>query len=234
MRSATGQAELLLTPTAGKVIGLVVYMHGIDSDENQLLHDDQLFPITRALFAAGYAIVASNAHGNNAGNPVSVQDQREAVDDAEAHLPPIQRVNILAFSMGGLDALLTAAGRNLPKLHAIALLSPACDQLTFLNGSFRGVISTAFGGADGDALLRAVSRNDPVTLAAAHFRGYAYHFWQSPGDHTVPASQTTRMIEHLRTGGVEASFTQINGDHGDLREVKPSDVVALFDAGGSQ
>jgi len=169
LRSATGQAELLMMPTTIKVTGLVVFMHGVDSDQNQPLHDDQLFPITRALLADGYAIVSSNGHGNNAGSPVSVQDQRDALDDAEAHLPPIETVNILAFSMGGLDALLTAAGHTFPKLHAVALLSPVCDQITFLNSSFRGVIASAFGGANGSALVQAVNRSDPVKLSAAKY-----------------------------------------------------------------
>ena len=77
LTSPAGQAELLIRP-AGRVRGLVVFMHGLDSDENQIVDAPQLERVGGALVKAGYAIVASDAHGDNFGNPASVRDQQLA------------------------------------------------------------------------------------------------------------------------------------------------------------
>jgi pimeloyl-ACP methyl ester carboxylesterase len=226
LTSASGQAELLLEPP--KVHGIVLFMHGIDSNQNELLDDTGLFPIRDALLAAHYAIATSDAHGNNLGNPASVSDQVELLADVTTQLDARLPVDILAFSMGGADALLSAAQGNITGLRSVALLSPLCDQLPFLDGAYRGAVQTAFGDPSDATLETVVARSDPLKRPATDYAGKAYGFWQSPTDQIVPASQSRQMVAYLHQAGVQATLTKLNGNHGDLSELNPADVVKMF------
>lgn len=225
LTSASGQAELLLVPPT--VHGVVLFMHGLNSDQDELLDEAGLFPVRDALLAAHYAIAASESHGNNLGNPVSVADQVDLLTDVTSRLGAGWPVNILAFSMGGADALLSAAGGAILGLRAVALLSPLCDQLPYLQTDYRGDVQAAFG--DSPDLSTVVARSDPMTLPAADYAGKTYEFWQSPADHIVPARQSGQMVAHLRGAGVVATLTPLTGNHGDLSQLNPADVVTLFD-----
>ena len=227
MTSSDGQAELLVRPK-GPITGLVVFMHGLDSDQNQIADDSQLETIGGVLVKAGFAIVSSNAHGNNVGNPASVRDQRLAVADARHRLGHVRRVDILAFSMGGLDALLTASSHRIKGLHALALISPAVDQRTFATGPFAGQVRAAFGNPKADAVSKTLKRSDPLLQPVHTYAGYRYHFWHSPQDQTVPATQSMAMVRYLATGGIHAALTPLTGDHGDLSTLDPADVLHLF------
>lgn len=228
MTSKLGQPELLLLPR-GKVTGLVLFMHGIDSDEDQIDTDPGLRPVRNSLLRAGFAIATSYAGGNNVGNPASVRDQVALLHDAESRLPAVKAVDILAFSMGALDAFLVASDRAIPRLRALALISPACNQLSFVQSRYSGAVSAAFGGLTGAPLIKAIDASDPIKRPASDYRGYRYHFWQSPFDTVVPASQTEEMVTYLRQGGVVAGVTELVGDHGDMSRLRPGAVVALFE-----
>ena len=225
--SSTGQPTLLLRP-AGAVHGLVVYMHGLASDQNQLIQNAGLFPLRDALLAAGYAIIATNAHGNNGGNPASVADQLAAARDARSRLGGVRTVDVLAFSMGGLDALLVAASHRLPGLRALALLSPVVDQRPFLGGPYGDVIAAAFGNPPQSEVARLLRRSDPAVQPARRYIGYSYHFWHSPNDTTVPPIQSVAMSQYLRTAHITAPISRLTGEHGDLSALRPATVVRFF------
>ena len=224
--SSAGQAELLIKP-AGSVAGLVVFMHGADADRTQIL-GKAFRPLRTRLLAEHLAIVASDAHGDNMGNAAGVQDQVLAVRDARAHLGNIARVDILAFSMGGLDALLTAASHRVVGLQSVALLSPAVDQRTFLQGHLGNLIDKAFGYPKAAQVAALLRTSDPALQPVARYRGYRYHFWHSPSDHTVPVAQSIVMSRTLAGAGVDTGVTALTGDHGDLSALRPQDVVDLF------
>lgn len=226
MTSSTGQPEVLLRP-GGTVTGLVVFMHGLDADENQILTDG-FSGVRGALLDAGYAIVASDAHGDNTGNPASVRDQRNAVADARRRLGHVPRVDILAFSMGGFDALLTAASHGVDGLQAVALISPAVDQRVFLGGPLTEVVTAAFGHPLPKQVPGILKRSDPLLQPVRHYAGYRYHFWHSPHDTTVPVAQSTVMSSYLATGGIYAPVSALTGDHGNLTALEPRSLVRFF------
>jgi hypothetical protein len=232
MTSASGQPELLLVPP-GALRGLVVFMHGFDADQSQIIGNAGFAPLRTALLHAGYAIAASQAHGSNAGNPASVQDQIDVLRDAEARLPPISNVDVLAFSMGGLDALLIASDRSFPHLRALALISPVCDQSPFLHSRFGSAISAAYDDPPPGELATVVNRSDPRLRPASSFRGYAYQFWQSPSDGVVPRTQSEAMSSHLSDAGIAAPIMPLTGGHGDVSALVPADVIRLFDRAGT-
>ena len=129
--------------------------------------------------------------------------------------------------MGGLDALLTAAGHRISGLQSLALLSPAVDQRAFAT-AFGPTLRTAFGDpapARFGAILR---RSDPALQPVARYAGLRFHFWHSPNDHTVPASQSVGMAHYLATGGIAAPVTPLTGGHGDLTALDPVTVLRLF------
>jgi pimeloyl-ACP methyl ester carboxylesterase len=227
MTSPAGQGEVLLLPrTPAKA--LVVFNPGYGGSQDQILKFSALFPLRDALAETGYAIAASNAHGNNYGNPTSIDDMVQLVHDAQARLPGVRRIDVVGFSMGGLDALMLTSERRVPNLDAVVLLSPLCDQIAYLGSYFGGAIRAAFGHAKG-AAPPVIARSDPERQDPRSFGGSRYWFWMSPDDTTVPPAQTASMVAILRSAGVAVRYSPLAGNHGDLSKLTTGAVVAWLD-----
>ncbi|HET6965464.1 MAG TPA: hypothetical protein VFH58_11885 [Acidimicrobiales bacterium] len=230
MTSSAGQKEILLTPRV-PVRGLVLFEHGYGETELALLRTPVLMPLRDTLLRAGYAMAASDSHGNNMGTLQSVHDQQLLLTDAERKLPAIPRVEMVGFSMGGLDALLVASRHAVAGLDGVVLLSPVCNQVPFLKTSLDPAIRAAFGNKQGQALLDAMEPSNPERQDAHSYAGYRYWFWQSPDDRTVPPAQTASMIALLHSAGIEARFSPLTGGHGDLKALQPEQVLQWFETG---
>jgi pimeloyl-ACP methyl ester carboxylesterase len=227
MTSPVGQREDLLVPR-GPARALVVFTPGYNGSQDQILKFSALFPLRNALAEAGYAIAASNAHGNSYGNPTSIDDLVQLVGDARSRLPGVTRIDVVGFSMGGLDALMLTSERRVPNLDAVVLLSPVCDQIAYLRSYFGGAIRDAFGHAKGSA-PPVIARSDPEKQDPQSFKGSRYWFWMSPDDTTVPPAQTASMVAILRSAGADVRYSPLDGNHGDLSELTPGAVVAWLD-----
>jgi pimeloyl-ACP methyl ester carboxylesterase len=207
----------------------VVFTHGYAGSQDQILQSSALFPLRDALVEAGYAIAASNGHGNNFGNPTSIEDQAQMIGDAESRLPGVTRIDLVGFSMGGLDALMLASEHRAPHLQAVLLLSPVCDQIAYLGSYFGGSIRAAFGHATGSA-PPVIARSDPERQDPQSFSGVRYWFWMSPDDTTVPPAQTASMVGILKRAGVGVRYSPLSGNHGDLSQLPPAVVVSWLNA----
>lgn len=228
MVSAAGQDELLLLPPGGAT-KLVLFMHGFDADQDQLLTDTGLFPVRDALLKAGYAIASSGSHGDNAGNPQSVADQQHLLVDAKAKLATVTQLDVMGFSMGGLDGLLAAAAA--PKLvHAVVLLSPVTDQAAFFDGRYAGVIANAFSARSPAQLRESTVGSNPSAKAPSSYEGPKYQFWHSPEDDVVPEQQSLDMVARLREASVDVQFEPLDGGHGDLSKLSPASVVQFVES----
>jgi dipeptidyl aminopeptidase/acylaminoacyl peptidase len=228
MTSPAGQHEILLLPL-GPAKGLVVFSHGYGDSQDQILTSSALFPLRDALVEAGYAIAASNAHGNNYANPDSIEDQVQLIHDAEIRLPGVAHVDLVGFSMGGLDTLLLASEHRVSGLQAVLLLSPVCDQIAYLSSYFGGAIRAAFGHAKGSA-PPVIARSDPERQNPVSFSGPRYWFWMSPDDTTVPPAQTASMVRILKSAGVDVRYSPLSGNHGDLSKLSLAAVVSWLEA----
>lgn len=228
MTSPTGQHEVLLLPRA-PIRGLVVFTHGYGGSEDQILQSSDLFPLRDTLTDAGFAIAASNAHGNSYANPTSIDDLVQLVSDARSRLPRLPRIDLVGFSMGGLGALMLASEHRVPSVDAVLLLSPVCDQISYLSSYFGGAIRAAFGHAKGSA-PPVIAKSDPERQNPQTFRGARYWFWMSPDDTTVPPAQTASMVSILKTEGVNVRYSPLTGNHGDLSHLSVGAVVTWLDA----
>ena len=227
MRSPNGQPEILLKPP-GPVSGLVLFEHGYGETQKAILSVSQLFPLRNALLSDGFAIAASYSHGNNMGNGVSVDDQVALLKDAEQMLPPVLSIDVVGFSMGGLDALMVAARHVLPDLKGVVVLSGICNQVPFLQTSLRGALRAAFGHLQGQQLLAAINPADPERQNPQSFAGYRYWLWQSPSDRIVPPAQASSMAALLRSAGVPVQLSLLDGNHGNLSMLQPAGIVQFF------
>jgi len=232
MRSASGQAEVLLAP-GGRPKGLVLFEHGFGQTERVLLRTPGFYPLRDALLRDGYAIASSYSHGDNMGTPVSVHDQVVLAADAEqklADLPDTAPVDVVGFSMGGLDTLMVASRHAIRGLDAVVVLSGMCDQLSFLEHPTLGpAIRRAYGDRTGASLLAALDQGDPARQDPRTFAGYRYWFWQSRSDTTVPYSQAAGMVALLQGAGASVQLSLLSGNHGDLALLAPDRIVGFFD-----
>jgi pimeloyl-ACP methyl ester carboxylesterase len=228
MTSPAGQREVLLLPRV-PARALVIFTPGYAGSQDQILKSSDLFPLRDALAEAGYAIAASNAHGNNYGNPTSIDDMVQLVRDARSRLPGVTRIDVVGFSMGGLDALMLTSEHRVPNVQAVVLLSPLCDQIAYLGSYFGGAIRAAFGHAKGPA-PPVIARSDPERQNPRSFTGLRYWFWMSPDDTTVPPAQTASMVTILRSAGVDVRYSPLTGNHGDLSQLTVGAVVAWLNA----
>lgn len=193
-----------------------------------LLRTPVLYPLRDALLSAGFAMAASYAHGDNMGNQASLDDQVLLLRDAEKKLPPLRAVDLVGFSMGGLDALMEASRHMVTGLSAVVVLSGMCDQIPFLGSVMGKSIVSAFGGKTGEALLEAIGPYDPAKQDPRSYSGYKYWFWQSPTDHTVPPVQAASMTAILESARVPVQLSLLDGNHGDLSKLQPQQIVQYF------
>jgi hypothetical protein len=109
------------------------------------------------------------------------------------------------------------------------LLSPVCDQIAYLGSYFGGNIRDAFGHATGSAPA-VIARSDPERQNPQSFTGSRYWFWMSPDDTTVPPAQTASMVALLKSTGVDARYSPLSGNHGDLSQLSPAAVLSWLQA----
>ena len=97
-------------------------MHGAGERIDNAFRDPAKQEIFRTLLDGGYALAMTDAHGDNWGNPASVQDQLALV--AALRERGLRDVYVLALSMGGLNGLQLlgrrpgqGVGGHLPRLR---------------------------------------------------------------------------------------------------------------------
>lgn len=217
------QAAALINPKSrkGKV---VVYTHGSGETIENIFRDPKKQAMFIALLAAGYALAATDAHGDNWGNGASVDDNLALV--AELRRRGLRDLYVLALSMGGFDGL-ALLGRV--PVKAWAGIFPACDLASvYALGLYRGQIRTAYA-STGRRLGDAIARRSPVEFAAPG--GLPMRFWASPGDRVIPKGENTDACAAIaRRRGADVEVTTTRGDHGDPSNYDAQGVLRLFES----
>ena len=219
-----GQAAALITPRQ-RTSKVVVYMHGAGERIDTAFRDVAKDGTFKMLLDAGYALAATDAHGDNWGNPASVQDQLALV--AELRTRDLPDVYVLALSMGGLDGF-QVLGRVAVK--AWAGIFPACHLASVWDvGLYRGQIRAAYGLSARASPRGALRGRSPVSIDPP--AGLPMRFWASPDDRVIPTRPNTAACAAIaRRRGARVEVTTTRGDHGHISNYDPAGVLKLFES----
>ena len=220
--TVAGQPALLLEPVHpnGR---LVLFLHGASGRAGDLraVGDRARADLAAGLVTAGYAVAASDAHGDAWGSAASVADYQALATEARRRTGA-SSVYLLAESMGGLPAAQLTAPGALADLHALAGIYPVCD-LSSIRAGFTASIEAAYG-SDTDAAVAALSpvRPDPAVPLL---------IWASADDTVVPTARNAEVcVADVLARGGEARLIPTVGDHGDPSNFALSDLLSFYDA----
>lgn len=212
--TVAGQSVTILHPKTRQTTKVVVYMHGNEELGDAIATSPDKERVVRGLLEAGYTVAASDAHGNNWGNPASVTDQRVLMRTLRAR--GLTDIYVLAQSAGGLDALATL---NEKGVRAWAGIYPVCDlRSVYRLGVYREVIDAAYDSAP----RRVVAIPDRLRIR--------FILWASPQDTQVPKTQNADVCaRRFRTAGAHVTEISTTGDHGDPSNFDAAQIVKFFD-----
>ena len=220
--TVAGQPSLLLEPVHpnGR---LVLFLHGASGRAADLraVGDRARADLAAGLVTAGYAVAASDAHGDAWGSAASVADYQALATEARRRTGA-SSVYLLAESMGGLPAAQLTAPGALADLRALAGIYPVCD-LSSIRAGFTASIEAAHG-SDTDAAVAALSpvRPDPAVPLL---------IWASADDTVVPTARNAEVcVADVLARGGEARLIPTVGDHGDPSNFALSDLLSFYDA----
>jgi pimeloyl-ACP methyl ester carboxylesterase len=215
------QPAVLMTPGT-PTDRVVLYVHGAGETAGSIVGDPAKGPLVQLLLDRGYAIAASDARGNNWGNPASLQDYAALVEWLAGR--GLTRVYVLAQSMGGLDGLQLI---DVARPVAWAGIYVVCNlRAVYDLGRFSASIQAAYAAP---ATGWAPSAFSPVV--PQNVQGLPMMFWASPQDTEVPkATNTDQCAADAQAKGAAVTVVPTTGEHGDWSNFDPVRLVEFFDA----
>lgn len=218
------QPTVLITPEP-RTARVVVYAHGSGENVENIFRDPAKQEIFRTLLQAGYALAASDAHGDNWGSPASERDTLDLV--AALRRRGLRAVYVLALSMGGFNGLQLL---DAVPIKAWAGIFPACDLASvYAVGLYPGQIRSAYGVRRGGSVRVALRGRSPVAVDPPP--GLPMRFWASPDDRVIPKRANTDACAALaRRAGADVEVTTTSGDHGDASNYDAAGIVRLFES----
>lgn len=234
----TGQSIMILvpasgaaTPYAGAPTGVIMYVHGSGEDQTGLITDTLKFSCRDALINAGYILCGTNAHGNNWGNQLSIDDYVALEKYIRANYN-VKNVALWSQSMGGLDGLSVLAQGKI-KLVGWLGTYPVCNLANLYGlGTYAGAINTAFGitGSGNATYANLTYGQDPALKKGFAWRHVPMRFYASTGDTVVPRAQNTDVLAAVVAGSCrESVVVPCTGEHGDPSHFIASEYLAFFD-----
>lgn len=236
----TGQNVMVLVPNSNAAIpynaanptGIILYSHGAGEDQTALLSDSLKLACVNALLDAGYILAGTNAHGDNWGNQVSVDDYCGLDEYVRANYN-VSNVCIWSQSMGGMDGLLVLAQNKVQGVVGWLGTYPVCNLANLYGlGTYTGSINTAYGitGAGIQTYAHQTRGNDPsLGFGGLAFRNVPMRFYASPSDTVVPkANNTDPFKAFVQSSTRESVVVVCSGNHGDPSHFQPTDYVSFF------
>jgi dienelactone hydrolase len=125
---------------------------------------------------------------------------------------------LIAESMGGLAAMQLAA--RVADVRAVVALYPVCDLRTMEHKpQYAAAIEKAWATSDRSVVSPVAVPAVPLTI------------WASPDDTVVSAARNAAVCAaEARKAGAPVTYVHTTGDHGDLSNVHPAEVLTFFDA----
>ncbi|MEW1813284.1 LamG-like jellyroll fold domain-containing protein [Pseudarthrobacter phenanthrenivorans] len=145
--SSNGQAIRVWAPAPalrGTTTPLVIWCHPHTHSE-QVSPGYFVFPHILALVNKGYAVAASNMHGDNWGNTNGINDLKNLYDYANAQFN-VSKVVLIGGSMGGVASSLAVPDGQLPNLKGVVGIDAVYSLAAlYANGTYTSSIDTAYG-----------------------------------------------------------------------------------------
>lgn len=221
-----GQRAVLVTPPQ-RTAKVVLYTHGSGETADNSFGDPGKQETLAALLDAGYALAASDAHGNNWGNPASERDYVRLVGALRRR--GLRDVYVLALSMGGFNGLQVL---DRVRVRAWAGIFIACDLASIEElGQYSEDIRAAYGLDEDAPAAPAIRGRSPVEVDVP--RGLPMRFWASPEDTVVPKGPNTdACAEEARRDGARVEVTTARGEHTDPSHYDAQGILRLFASAG--
>ena len=185
------------------------------------------WPLLFALNNAGFAIAASNMHGNNWGNQQGLDDNKDLYDRVVSYFGTPSAVIMIGASMGGLASLLAIPDGRIPNIKGVYLVDGVCNLANLYgagSNTYSTPIATAYGMANASEYAAKTAGHDPSTLAASTWTGKRLRFLASTSDTDVPkannadsfaaaiSAQATESVVVTHAGGHLAGYTGYAAD----------------------
>lgn len=207
-----GESSIILTPHS-PTQGIVVYAHGNNQTEQEVLTGGNVAPLTADLLDAGYIVAASLAEGNAWGNDASIAAYEALIEHAQ-EASPVDDVYLLGESMGGLPSLRLAA--SIPDVKAWVGFYPVCDVSTILDQEdLREGVNTAYPNGGEDTVSPPPMPDVPLLFLA------------SPDDTRVPKESNS---DRCAAAAEDATVVTTTGNHGDPSNFDSGRIIQFFES----
>lgn len=198
--------------------GLVIFFHGLDTDE-YVLRDKVHKRLTDQLVDAGFAVVASKAGGNAYGNAASQHNYRELGRVAVKHYQ-VEDVYLLAESMGTVAAVNLLASSETFRIRGLAAISPVLD------------LNSAPPGHQADIAKRyrdeSLESVNPMKLPLDSLRGKNMRFYVSHDDSLAATEEHAAAFQTRFGSAAKISTVPCKGGELDPSCIQGTDIVRWF------
>ena len=198
--------------------GLVIFFHGLDTDEYVLTGDKVHRRLTDQLVDAGFAVVASKAGGNAYGNAASQHNYRELGRVAVKHYQ-VADVYLLAESMGTVAAVNLLASSETFRIRGLAAINPVLD----LNSAPPGQADIAKRYRD-----ESLGSVNPMKLPLDSLRGKNMRFYVSHDDSLAATEEHAAAFQTRFGSAAKISIVPCKGGELDPSCIQGTDIVRWF------
>jgi hypothetical protein len=199
--------------------GLVIFFHGLDTDEYVLTGDEVHKRLTDQLLDAGFAVVASKAGGNAYGNEASQHNYRQLGRVAVKHYQ-VTDVYLLAESMGTVAAVNLLAFSETLRIHGLAAILPVLDLNSAPPGHQADIPER-----HPDEPLESVN---PMKLPLGSLRGKTMRFYVNHDDSLATTEEQAAAFQTRFGSAAKISIVPCKGGELDPSCMQGTDIVRWF------
>jgi pimeloyl-ACP methyl ester carboxylesterase len=214
-----GQETLGVSEKEVMVRGVVLFFHGMDTNEFAPTSDNLHKGFTAQLVNANFAVVSTNAGGNAFGDSASQQNYLYLAATAAQHYKT-ENVFFVAESMGAVAAVNLLTSIQTHRFRGLAAINPVLD-LASLAPPYASIIAQVYANESMDSV-------NPMKLPPSAVEGKKLRFYVSRDDRVVPADANALAFRERFGHVADISIVDCSGPHGDPSCFQGSDIVKWF------
>lgn len=213
----------------GEVRNSVLLLHGYTTTATSMWRDRaNERNCNNALVSAGYITGATDAHGNNWGNPQSTQDIKSLLEYLIAKFGVNSKACLFLNSMGGLTGF-NYALTHPDTVKGIMATAP-CTDLTFAVNAkdFSNSVLTAHGTTK-TTFFKDTRGRDPH-MRFKELAKLPMKIWHASDDTVIPFNLSRNLIRTINKAGGRATLVIVTGGHSGGALWVPNEVKAFVDS----